>query len=69
MVVCLEFLPGDLYFDKRQRANSVISVDFFCCRKHWLANVGSKKSRITRCDIKNIRALEKSEYPDFSVRR
>ncbi|XP_067941351.1 acylphosphatase-2-like [Watersipora subatra] len=36
--------------------------------KHWLSKVGSKRSRISKCDIKNERTLSALEFSDFSVR-
>ena len=35
----------------------------------WLKNTGSPKSRIDRTSLKELRPIEKSEFPDFKIRR
>lgn len=37
--------------------------------QNWLKNTGSPKSRIDRTSLKELRPIEKSEFPDFTIRR
>mmetsp|Transcript_35467 Transcript_35467/g.42715 ORF Transcript_35467/g.42715 Transcript_35467/m.42715 type:complete len:96 (+) Transcript_35467:259-546(+) len=37
--------------------------------KHWLANVGSKASRIDRCDITKEREIPKLTFSDFGIKK
>ncbi|CAH8566370.1 unnamed protein product, partial [Dicrocoelium dendriticum] len=37
--------------------------------KQWLANTGSPKSKIDRCEIKSERSISHTTFSDFQIRR
>lgn len=37
--------------------------------KHWLSQVGSRHSRIERCQFKNEKTIERTEYSEFTIRK
>lgn len=41
----------------------------FCCRKNWLTNVGSPKSKISGCNFSNEREINKLDFSSFEVDR
>ena len=37
--------------------------------KHWLTHVGSRRSRIERCEFTREKTIEKLEYTEFTIRK